>query len=53
MALRQNGTLGSIPMLRGLGDERTKLLVDGMTVSSACPNHMNLRWLFYARLRFT
>lgn len=41
VTLRENGTLGSIPMLHGLGDERTKLVVDGMTVSSACPNHMN------------
>jgi hypothetical protein len=41
VSLRENGTLGSIPMLHGLGDERTRLVVDGMTVTSACPNHMN------------
>jgi len=40
-SLRENGPLASVPMLHGLGDERTKLVVDGMTVSSACPNHMN------------
>ena len=40
-SLRQNGELAAIPLLHGMGDERTKLAVDGMTVSAACPNHMN------------
>lgn len=39
--LRANGELASIPMIHGLGDERVKIVVDGMTVSAACPNHMN------------
>jgi len=41
VSLHENGQLASIPFLHGLGDERTKLVVDGMTVSSACANHMN------------
>ena len=41
VSLRENGQLASIPLLHGLGDERAKLVVDGMTVSSSCPNHMN------------
>ncbi len=41
VSLRENGQLASIPLLHGLGDERAKLTVDGMTVSSACANHMN------------
>ena len=41
VSLRQNGQLAAIPLLHGMGDERAKLLVDGMTVSAACPNHMN------------
>ncbi len=41
VSLRENGQLASVPLLHGLGDERTKLVVDGMTVSSACANHMN------------
>ncbi len=41
VSLHENGQLASIPFLHGLGDERAKLVVDGMTVSSACPNHMN------------
>lgn len=41
VSLRDSGQLASIPLLHGLGDERTKLLVDGMTISPSCPNHMN------------
>lgn len=41
VSLRSNGAFGSIPLLHGMGDERTKILVDGMTVSPSCPNHMN------------
>jgi len=41
VSLRDNGQLASVPFLHGLGDERAKLVVDGMTVSSACANHMN------------
>lgn len=41
VSLRGNGALASVPMLYGLGDERVKLVVNGMTVSNACPNHMN------------
>ena len=40
VALQQNGA-ASLPILHGLGDERVKILVDGMTITSACPNHMN------------
>jgi iron complex outermembrane receptor protein len=41
VSLRENGQLASVPILHGLGDERAKLVVDGMTLSSGCPNHMN------------
>lgn len=41
VSLRENGELGSIPILHGMGDERTKLIVNGMTISSSCANHMN------------
>jgi hypothetical protein len=41
VSLHGNGELASIPFLHGLGDERAKIVVDGATVSSACPNHMN------------
>ncbi|MFV0680242.1 TonB-dependent receptor [Ottowia sp.] len=35
------GGVSSLPVLRGLGDERLRLLVDGMDLAAACPNHMN------------
>ncbi len=41
VSLRDNGQLAAIPLLHGLGDERAKIVVDGLTVSSSCPNHMN------------
>jgi iron complex outermembrane receptor protein len=40
-SLRESGALAGVPLLHGLGDERAKVVVDGATVSSACPNHMN------------
>jgi iron complex outermembrane receptor protein len=41
VSLRDNGDLATIPLLHGMGDERTKVVVNGMTVSASCPNHMN------------
>ena len=41
VSLQQNGGLATLPIIHGLADERVKVLVDGMTLSSACPNHMN------------
>jgi len=41
VSVREDGQFASAPFLNGLGDERAKLVVDGMTVSSACANHMN------------
>lgn len=35
------GRVSGMPMLRGLGDERLRLSVDGMDLYAACPNHMN------------
>ena len=40
-SLRDNGGLGSIPILHGLDDDRVKVLTNGMSVSPSCPNHMN------------
>jgi len=41
LSLRDNGALASIPVLHGLDDDRVKVVANGMTVSSSCPNHMN------------
>ncbi len=35
------GGVSSLPVLDGLGDDRLKITVDGVTITSACPNHMN------------
>ncbi len=35
------GGVSSLPVLNGLGDDRLRITVDGMTITSACPNHMN------------
>jgi iron complex outermembrane receptor protein len=41
VSLRESGALAGVPALHGLGDERTKVVVEGATVESTCPNHMN------------
>jgi len=41
VSLRGDATFASTPLLHGMGDERTKILVNGMSVSPSCPNHMN------------
>ncbi len=35
------GGLSSLPVINGLADDRLKITVDGMSITSACPNHMN------------
>ena len=35
------GAVSGLPVLRGLGDDRIRTLVDGVPVSAACPMHMN------------
>ncbi len=35
------GGISSLPVLRGLNDERIKLIIDGAEITSACANHMN------------
>ncbi|MFA5123164.1 TonB-dependent receptor [Zavarzinia sp.] len=40
VTLQAGGALSSLPVLNGLADERVRLLLDGMTVTNACPNHM-------------
>ncbi|MDR3791766.1 MAG: TonB-dependent receptor [Terracidiphilus sp.] len=41
VSLRTNGELATSPVLHGLGEERTRIVVNGATVSSSCPNYMN------------
>ncbi|HTY02126.1 MAG TPA: TonB-dependent receptor [Rhodocyclaceae bacterium] len=35
------GGVSSLPVVDGLADDRLRISVDGMTITSACPNHMN------------
>lgn len=35
------GGQSSLPVIHGMADDRNKILVDGMPLTSACPNHMN------------
>ena len=41
VSLRESGALDGSPALHGLGDERTKVVVNGTTEENSCPNHMN------------
>ena len=41
VSLQQNGGVATLPYLRGLGDDRIRIKVDGMDLISACANHMN------------
>ncbi|MDD2828582.1 MAG: TonB-dependent receptor [Sulfuricurvum sp.] len=35
------GSSASLPAIHGMADDRVKIDIDGMTITSACPNHMN------------
>ncbi|MEO5347241.1 MAG: TonB-dependent receptor plug domain-containing protein [Magnetococcus sp. YQC-9] len=41
VSLYTGGGVSSLPVVHGLGDDRLKTQVDGMSLISACPNHMN------------
>ena len=39
--LQSAGGTSSLPVLRGLADDRNRTVVDGMDLIASCPNHMN------------
>ena len=41
VAVQSNGGIASLPVLRGLADDRVGILVDGQQATNYCPNHMN------------
>ena len=41
VALQGAGGASSLPVLRGLADDRVRIAVDGMALLASCPNHMN------------
>jgi iron complex outermembrane recepter protein len=41
VSLQAGGGVSSLPIIHGLNDDRVKIDVNGMTITSACANHMN------------
>ena len=41
VSLNTGGGVSSLPAVHGLADDRVKIVVDGMNITSACSNHMN------------
>lgn len=41
VSLNGAGGISSLPAIRGLGNDRLRVKVDGMDLISSCPNHMN------------
>ena len=41
VSIDQAGGVSALPAINGLADDRVKILVNGMAVTSACGNHMN------------
>ena len=41
VSIYTGGGVSSLPVINGLADDRLKIVVDGMSITSACPNHMN------------
>ncbi|MBB6254695.1 TonB-dependent receptor [Nitrospirillum iridis] len=41
MALQGAGGISSLPVIRGLGDDRVLTLVNNVPITASCPNHMN------------
>ena len=35
------GGVSSLPVINGLADDRVRVVIDGMAITSTCPNHMN------------
>lgn len=41
LSMQTGGGVSSLPVIHGMADDRLKQVVNGMTLTSACPNHMN------------
>ncbi len=41
VSIASSGGVSGLPALHGLGDDRVKLTINGMTLASACSSHMN------------
>lgn len=41
VGLMTNGGISSLPIVHGLADDQNATVVDGVPITSSCPNHMN------------
>lgn len=41
VSLYTGGGQSALPVMHGMADDRNKIVVDGMSITSSCPNHMN------------
>jgi iron complex outermembrane receptor protein len=41
VTINNTGGLSSLPSIQGLADDRLRIKLDGMDLTSTCPNHMN------------
>ena len=41
LVIQKSGGVSGLPVLRGMADDRLRIKVDGMSLISACGNHMN------------
>ncbi|WP_084397187.1 TonB-dependent receptor plug domain-containing protein [Henriciella aquimarina] len=41
LAVQSNGGIASLPVMRGLADDRVGVFIDGQQATNYCPNHMN------------
>lgn len=41
VSLNSGGAISALPSVNGLSSDRVKTLINGMTITAACPNHMN------------
>lgn len=41
VTLYKAGGVSSLPVINGLNDDRVRVVIDGMSIASTCPNHMN------------
>lgn len=41
VSLQGAGGVSSLPVIRGLADDRNRIKIDGMDLIASCPNHMN------------
>src|SRR5690606_12678173 len=41
VSFQTGGGISSLPIIRGMADDRVNVKIDGAQITSSCPNHMN------------